>query len=104
MSKEQKPGWKTLTRGGLILNAGNADEYVTGGWRVKRPEWIPENCIHCLFCWVYCPDSSIETKDGKMTGIDFEHCKGCGICAEVCPAKEKAIVMEPEGGKEDGDE
>ncbi len=104
MSKEQKPGWKSLPIGGLILTAGNADEYNTGGWRVKRPEWIPDNCIHCLFCWVYCPDSSIETEEGKMTGIDYEHCKGCGICAEVCPAKEKAIVMEPEGGKEDGDE
>jgi pyruvate ferredoxin oxidoreductase delta subunit len=33
-------------------------------------------------------------KDEKMTGIDFEHCKGCGICAKECPFK--AIEMEVE--------
>ncbi len=104
MSKEKKPGWKELPRGGLILDAGNAHEYQTGGWRINRPEWIEENCIHCLFCWVYCPDSSIETREGKMTGINYEHCKGCGICAEVCPAKKTAIEMKPEGRKEDSDE
>jgi pyruvate ferredoxin oxidoreductase delta subunit len=35
-------------------------------------------------------------KDGKMVGIDLEHCKGCGICAAECPVKGKAIHMKPE--------
>ena len=33
---------------------------------------------------------------GVLTGIDYEHCKGCGICAEVCPFD--AITMK-EGGQ-----
>jgi pyruvate ferredoxin oxidoreductase delta subunit len=30
----------------------------------------------------------------RLIGVDLDHCKGCGICAEVCPAK--CIVMLPE--------
>lgn len=33
----------------------------------------------------YCPDSSLPVAEGKLAGIDYLHCKGCGICAQVCP-------------------
>ena len=39
----------------------------------------------------------IPMKDGKRLDFDFEHCKGCGICAKACPFN--AIVMH-KGGKE----
>ena len=87
--------WKDLPEGDL-LDPGTANEFETGDWRSQRPKHIPENCIQCLFCWIYCPDSAVVVKDGKMDGFNFKHCKGCGICAEVCPAKKKAIVMEEE--------
>jgi pyruvate ferredoxin oxidoreductase delta subunit len=33
-----------------------------------------------------CPDSSIMlNEEGKVTGIDYDHCKGCGVCTNVCP-------------------
>ena len=86
-------GWKDIPIGGMILEAGNAVKYLTGGWRAFRPIWDGDRCIHCLQCWVMCPDSSIMVNDGKMTGIDLVHCKGCGICAEVCPPKVKCIEM-----------
>jgi len=87
-------GWRELPKAGFILDAGNADEYKTGGWRAFRPIHNPDICINCLQCWAYCPDSSFIVEDGKITGIDYEHCKGCGICASVCPTKpEKAIQM-----------
>ncbi len=86
-------GWRELPRAGVIVEAGNAAKYNTGDWRSVKPVWKEDNCIHCLFCWVFCPDAAILTEDGKMTGIDFDHCKGCGICAKECPAKEKALVM-----------
>ena len=32
-----------------------------------------------------CPDSSIPLKDGERVEFDYDHCKGCGICAKACP-------------------
>jgi pyruvate ferredoxin oxidoreductase delta subunit len=86
-------GWKDIPIGGMIIEAGNAVKYPTGTWRAFRPIWDEPRCIHCLQCWVMCPDSSIMVNDGKMIGIDLLHCKGCGICAEVCPDKVKCIDM-----------
>lgn len=90
------PGYKDLPKGGLILEGGTAAQYETGDWRSIRPVFIPENCINCGFCWIFCPDSSVVVKDGKMTGFDYKHCKGCGICAHECPSKKKAIIMKDE--------
>ncbi|MFA5858931.1 MAG: 4Fe-4S binding protein [Elusimicrobiota bacterium] len=91
----KKQGWKELPEGD-ILAPGTAANFKTGDWRSERPVWDSTKCKHDLMCWVYCPDSAIITKDGKMCGINYDHCKGCGICAHVCPLKEKAIKMEPE--------
>ena len=90
---ENGTGWRDIPIGGMILEAGNAVEYLTGGWRAFRPILDAERCIHCLLCWVMCPDSCIIVEDGKMMGFALEHCKGCGICAEVCPDKVKCITM-----------
>jgi len=87
-------GWKDIPIGGLILEAGNAAAYNTGSWRTFKPVVDHQKCINCLFCWVYCPDSSVVVTDGKMKEFDYDHCKGCGICANVCPTK--AIEMKPE--------
>jgi len=89
----QKPGWKDIPRAGLILDAGNAEKYETGDWRSVRPVWSRDKCTHCLICWVYCPDVAIIAEGGKVTGIDYKHCKGCGICANECPPKASAIRM-----------
>jgi pyruvate ferredoxin oxidoreductase delta subunit len=89
-------GWKDLPWGGIIPNPGSARAFLTGGWRSDRPVWDAEKCTSCLTCWVYCPDMAILTKDGKVTGIDYDYCKGCGICAAVCPPRVSAIKMEPE--------
>ena len=64
-----------------------------GDWRIKKPIFNKDYCIDCQFCWVYCPDVSIISRDKKMIGIDFDHCKGCGICVEVCPTNPKSLLM-----------
>ncbi len=86
-------GWKDLVIGGRIDEAGNAEDYETGSWRTFRPVRDEGKCIHCLLCWIWCPDTAIKVKDGKVVAIDYDHCKGCGICAEVCPPKVHAIEM-----------
>ena len=92
-------GWRDLPPGSVVLEGGSAVKFKTGSWRAFKPIWIEENCIQCLFCWIYCPDSAVVTKDEKMAGFDYDHCKGCGVCAMECPGKKgnKAIVMEEEG-------
>ena len=79
----------------VIPAGGTADDYETGGWRSERPDWHEEKCTHCMICWVFCPDSSIKVSNRKMYAIDYDHCKGCGICAQECPTN--AIDMVPEG-------
>ena len=92
-----------LAAGGIITEPGNSQEFLTGDWREERPLWNQENCINCLFCWIYCPDMSIKLEKGdgdkfKMAGISYDHCKGCGICAFHCPGRKgnKALTMERE--------
>ena len=89
---EEKKGWQEIPIGGLITEAGNANKYNTGDWRTLKPVIDKEKCINCLICWIYCPDSSILVEDGKIKDVDYKHCKGCGICAQVCP--KKCISME----------
>jgi len=91
----KEKGWKDIPDAGLIVEAGNAEKYNTGSWRAFRPVRDEKKCTDCLMCWIYCPDSAILVEDKKVKGIDLEHCKGCGICAEECPVK--AIKMVPEG-------
>lgn len=96
-------GWREIPRGAVIPEPGNAHHYQTGDWRSFRPIWIKDRCIQCLRCWIMCPDSAIITEDGKVVGIDYSHCKGCGICANECPAKVDAIKMVKEDEADDSD-
>jgi len=99
--------WKELPIGGVIDKPATAKEYQTGTWRVIRPIYQAENCINCMFCWLYCPDQAVEIEvvDGKpkMKGFNYYYCKGCGLCVNVCPKtndklpeEKRAIVMKPE--------
>jgi pyruvate-ferredoxin/flavodoxin oxidoreductase len=91
------------------------------GIAVECPKWLPENCIQCNQCNFVCPHATIRAKqiapadlagapEGFVTiksntknerGLLYreqcyiEDCVGCGSCAQVCPAKQKALVMTP---------
>lgn len=81
------------------------------------PKWIPENCIQCNQCSFVCPhacirpfvfDEQTQTPESFITKpaiglknakfrvqVSPHDCMGCGVCADTCPAKEKALVMRP---------
>ncbi|HPQ47625.1 MAG TPA: pyruvate:ferredoxin (flavodoxin) oxidoreductase [Clostridia bacterium] len=97
-------------------------QYEKRGIAVNVPEWQMENCIQCNQCAYVCPHAVIrpvlvsdeelanapkgfEAKKaiGKgLEGISFRmqvsplDCTGCGNCAQVCPSKEKSLIMKPQ--------
>ncbi|MCS7286933.1 MAG: 4Fe-4S binding protein [Anaerolineae bacterium] len=92
-------GWKELPIGAVVLEPGSSAENKTGTWRSQRPVRDEEKCTHCMICWVYCPDSAVIVKDGKVQGFDYDYCKGCGICAHECPVKVEAHAITGKPGK-----
>ena len=90
--------------GGIITTPGSSLNYKTGSWRTMRPVLTPENCIFCNVCWEFCPASAIEKADPKAKKpirIDYDYCKGCGICVQECLANKNtnlpdALKMIPE--------
>jgi 2-oxoacid:acceptor oxidoreductase delta subunit (pyruvate/2-ketoisovalerate family) len=52
-------------------------------------------CNLCDNCYIFCPDLAIlKQGEDEPNVIDYDHCKGCGICVEECPRD--ALVMEEE--------
>ncbi|MBR6423451.1 MAG: pyruvate:ferredoxin (flavodoxin) oxidoreductase, partial [Bacteroidales bacterium] len=99
------------------IPAGTA-AYEKRGTAVEVPEWNPANCIQCNQCAFVCPHAAIRpflmtAAEGEKAPAGIKRkpgiaqfkeytftmqvspadCTGCGNCADVCPAKEKALVM-----------
>lgn len=70
----------------------------TGNWRIFRPVLDNPKCVKCLRCWIFCPEGSIKRNENGSIQFNYDYCKGCGVCANVC--KVKAITMEREAKKE----
>lgn len=53
------------------------------------------NCFECDNCYGVCPDNAIIKRGpGLRFEVNYDYCKGCGICRAECPCG--AIVMVPE--------
>jgi pyruvate ferredoxin oxidoreductase delta subunit len=63
----------------------------TGNWREMKPVIDYEKCTKCLRCWVSCPEGCISRAEDNRVEIDYEYCKGCGVCENEC--RPKAIKM-----------
>ena len=95
--------------------------YEKRGIAPAVPAWQIDNCIQCAFCAYICPHATIRlflldkkekenapegflTKDAAGKGLNAYQlrvqvspldCTGCGNCADICPSKEKALIMKP---------
>jgi pyruvate-ferredoxin/flavodoxin oxidoreductase len=96
-------------------------KYEKRGVAINVPEWLMDNCIQCNQCALVCPHAAIRpflvsdeelakapaafaskaTVGKDLKGYKFriqvyiQDCMGCGNCADICPAKKKALVMRP---------
>ncbi len=96
-------------------------QYEKRGMALRVPEWQKDNCIGCNLCSFVCPHAAIRpilVTDAELesapdgfetnaapgrTGKKYSYriqispydCTGCESCVNVCPAKEKALVMKP---------
>ncbi|MBN2669949.1 MAG: pyruvate:ferredoxin (flavodoxin) oxidoreductase [Bacteroidales bacterium] len=93
-------------------------KYEKRGVATHIPQWIDQNCIQCNQCSYVCPHAAIRpfllneeevanapAEMATLTGLaktkDFQFriqvspfdCTGCGVCVDVCPSKEKSLVM-----------
>ena len=92
--------------------------YEKRGIAVNVPEWQIANCIQCNQCAYVCPHAVIRPflatdEEAAASGTEWKQglgetkaykfriqispldCTGCGNCVDICPAKEKALVMRP---------
>ncbi|UCF49019.1 MAG: pyruvate:ferredoxin (flavodoxin) oxidoreductase [Thermoplasmatales archaeon] len=96
-------------------------KYEKRGVAINVPEWQIDHCIQCNQCAMVCPHAAIRpflltddeinaapegftSKKAVGRGVEDlsfriqvypEDCVGCGNCADICPSKEKALIMKP---------
>lgn len=75
----------TMTEAGRV-GPGSFDVNKTGSWRTFAPVLDDAKCTNCLICWFYCPDGAI-VRGEKHVSVNYDYCKGCGVCVEVCAPK-----------------
>ena len=90
-------GYKTQPPGGIIRAVGNTIQRDMSACRLGFiPALNLEACIHCAQCDLVCPDFCFVWEEGTdkrgkpqmfLRGIDYQYCKGCLKCVNICPTE-----------------
>ena len=117
LTGDDVPVSKFVSTANGMLPSGTA-AYERRGIAADLPVWDSTKCMQCNLCSYVCPHGVIRpfalseeeadksgidqlipmkgVKDKKFTlGISALNCTGCGSCAQVCPARNKALQMVP---------
>ena len=99
-------GYLNAPIGGAIVHPGNTVvKDLSPGRLGVVPQYLQEYCNNCGLCDMVCPDMCFVWEEGVdskgrpgmvLQGIDYNYCKGCLKCVEVCPVDPAALVEVPE--------
>jgi pyruvate ferredoxin oxidoreductase gamma subunit len=99
-------GYLNAPLGGAILHPANSVAKDLSPSRLgSLPQFLQEYCNNCGLCDMVCPDMCFVWQEGAdekgrpgmiLQGIDYQYCKGCLKCVEVCPVHPAALVEIPE--------
>lgn len=104
-------GYRNAPIGGTIVNPGNSVlKDLSGSRQGFLPAFQREKCVDCAMCEIVCPDLCFVWQDNPnpqarnrrmLAGIDYQYCKGCLKCVEVCPTAALVKMREAEGFAEE---
>ena len=102
---QPKWGYGNAPLGGINPDYGNS---ISTNLSKSRQGYVPlfqkEKCINCGLCFSACPDMVFQFAKGEYKGrsmminqgLDYDHCKGCLRCVDVCPVNALVRGVEAE--------
>lgn len=99
-------GYKTQLMGGLIDGGNSMLKNLSSSREGMLPAYDREKCIDCTACDNVCPDFCFVWEEGQddkgrtqmfLQGIDYNYCKGCLKCVQVCPTSALTELVEERG-------
>lgn len=100
---ERQWGYENAPIGGINPIYGST---IKNNLSASREGYVPvfekDKCINCGLCDTTCPDMVFQFKEGSFKGKnaminlgpDYDHCKGCLRCVEVCPTSALTVGYE----------
>ncbi len=79
----------------------NNFEEIRKGFSPKEARKEASRCLSCGLCnacgncFIFCPDTSVFFEEGHLKSqVNYDYCKGCGICVNECPTGAMVLVKE----------
>lgn len=69
----------------ILAAPGSLSKERSSDCRIAEIILIKEKCTPCMICYDSCPEVAITPDRLGFPAIDETHCKGCGICVQICP-------------------